>query len=100
MVEEVAFRTPEFAGWQTEPWFTHCEHAGEFLGPMGRPELDAVGLRRQKSSARRPAIRTKNGRNPTKPATGSMDPPLISFDAATVGNCVAILTATSRLPFI
>ena len=43
IVEEVAFRTPGFAGWQSERWFTHCEDAGEFLGPMGRAELEAMG---------------------------------------------------------
>jgi len=43
VVEEVAFRTPGFAAWQTERWFTHCEDAGEFLGPMGRAELETMG---------------------------------------------------------
>lgn len=43
IVEEVAFRTPGFAGWQTERWFTHCEDAGEFLGPMGRAQLEEIG---------------------------------------------------------
>jgi len=43
IAEEVAFRTPGFAAWQTERWFTHCEDAGEFLGPMGRPELESMG---------------------------------------------------------
>jgi hypothetical protein len=43
VAEEVAFRTPGFSGWQAERWFTHCEDAGEFLGPMGRTELEAIG---------------------------------------------------------
>jgi uncharacterized protein CbrC (UPF0167 family) len=40
---EVAYRTPGFTGWQQERWFTHCRDAGEFLGPMGRAELAAIG---------------------------------------------------------
>jgi uncharacterized protein CbrC (UPF0167 family) len=43
IVSEVAFRTPGFSGWQQERWFTHCEDAGEFLGPAGRKELDSFG---------------------------------------------------------
>ncbi len=43
VVEEVAFRTPGFNGWQQEQWFTHCEDAAEFLGPMGKEELDSIG---------------------------------------------------------
>jgi len=43
VVEEVAFRTPGFAGWQHERWFTHCGDAAEFLGPMGKPELERMG---------------------------------------------------------
>jgi uncharacterized protein CbrC (UPF0167 family) len=44
VVEEVAFRTPGFAGWQQEQWFTHCGDAAEFLGPMGKQELEQMGL--------------------------------------------------------
>jgi uncharacterized protein CbrC (UPF0167 family) len=43
IVEEVAFRTPGFNGWQQERWFTHCGDAGVFLGPNGRSELEAYG---------------------------------------------------------
>lgn len=43
IVDEVAFRTPGFAGWQLEQWFTHCGDAAEFLGPMGRAELQEMG---------------------------------------------------------
>jgi uncharacterized protein len=43
IVNEVAFRTPGFAAWQQERWFTHCDDAAEFLGPMGRTELEQVG---------------------------------------------------------
>src|SRR5271169_6720784 len=43
VVEEVAFRTPGFAGWQQERWYTHCGDAAEFLGAMGRQELEQMG---------------------------------------------------------
>lgn len=43
VVQEVAFRTPGFAGWQLERWFTHCGDAAAFLGPMGRMELEGLG---------------------------------------------------------
>jgi uncharacterized protein len=43
IVQEVAFRTPGFSGWQQERWFTHCADATEFLGPMGRRELESSG---------------------------------------------------------
>jgi uncharacterized protein CbrC (UPF0167 family) len=36
VVEEIAFRTPGFCGWQQERWWTHCGDAAEFLGPVGR----------------------------------------------------------------
>jgi uncharacterized protein len=41
VVEEVAYRTPGFNGWQQECWFTHCSDAGAFLGAMGSDELRA-----------------------------------------------------------
>jgi uncharacterized protein CbrC (UPF0167 family) len=44
VVQEVAFRTPGFSSWQQERWFTHCSDAAEFLGPMGRKELENAGL--------------------------------------------------------
>jgi uncharacterized protein CbrC (UPF0167 family) len=43
IADEVAFRTPGFSGWQQERWFTHCGDAAEFLGPMGKEELERVG---------------------------------------------------------
>lgn len=43
IIEEVAFRTPGFNGWQQERWFTHCDDAGAFLGPMSKAELQALG---------------------------------------------------------
>lgn len=41
--EAVAYRTPGFCGWQQERWWTHCGDAGQFLGPAGRKELQALG---------------------------------------------------------
>lgn len=43
VVEEVAFRTPGFTGWQQEQWWTHCGDAGQFIGRAGRKELEAAG---------------------------------------------------------
>jgi hypothetical protein len=43
IVQEIAFRTPGFSGWQQERWFTHCADGAEFLGPMGRKELEDAG---------------------------------------------------------
>ena len=43
IIEEVAFRTPGFTGWQQERWFTHCADAAEFLGPVGHAELCNYG---------------------------------------------------------
>ena len=43
IAEEVAFCTPGFSSWQEERWFTHCGDAGEFLGPMGKKELQQAG---------------------------------------------------------
>jgi|ERR1700752_46143 len=42
-IEEIAFRTPGFCGWQQERWFTHCNDAGAFLGRAGRKELEQIG---------------------------------------------------------
>lgn len=41
--QEVVFRTPGFNGWQQERWYTHCGDAAEFLGPMGKHELETFG---------------------------------------------------------
>ncbi len=43
VVDEVAYRTPGFAGWQQERWATHCGDACAFLGRMGFAELQARG---------------------------------------------------------
>ncbi|HEV2699719.1 MAG TPA: CbrC family protein, partial [Terriglobales bacterium] len=43
VADEVAFRTPGFSGWQQERWFTHCGDAAEFLGAMGKAELQQLG---------------------------------------------------------
>jgi len=43
VVEEVAFRTPGFSGWQQEKWWTHCSDAAEYIGRVGQKELKALG---------------------------------------------------------
>jgi len=43
VVEEVAYRTPGFCGWQQEQWWTHCGDAAQFIGRAGRKELKALG---------------------------------------------------------
>jgi uncharacterized protein CbrC (UPF0167 family) len=43
VIEEIAYRTPGFCGWQQERWWTHCNDAAQFLGRAGRKELDAFG---------------------------------------------------------
>jgi uncharacterized protein CbrC (UPF0167 family) len=43
VVEEVAYRTPGFSGWQQEQWWTHCGDAARFLGRAGRAELTRLG---------------------------------------------------------
>lgn len=43
IIEEVCFRTPGFAGWQQERWWTHCGDAAEFLGAVGRVEAIQAG---------------------------------------------------------
>lgn len=43
VVEQVAFRTPSFSGWQQERWFTHCGDAAVFLGAAGASELQGFG---------------------------------------------------------
>jgi uncharacterized protein CbrC (UPF0167 family) len=39
VIEEVAFRTPGFSGWQQERWLACCNDAARFLGPAGCAEL-------------------------------------------------------------
>jgi uncharacterized protein CbrC (UPF0167 family) len=43
IIEEVAYRTPGFSGWQPEQWWTHCDDAAQFLGRAGKEELLALG---------------------------------------------------------
>lgn len=43
IVEEVAFRTPGFAGWQQERWWTHCGDAAQFIGRAGSSDALAHG---------------------------------------------------------
>ena len=43
VIEEIAFRTPGFSGWQQEQWWTHCGDAAQFIGRAGRAELEAAG---------------------------------------------------------
>lgn len=42
-VEEVAYRTPGFCGWQQEKWWTHCGDAAMFIGRAGHKELEELG---------------------------------------------------------
>ena len=41
VIEEVAFRTPGFLGWQQEHWLACCGDAAAFLGRAGRAELES-----------------------------------------------------------
>src|SRR5262249_9402592 len=41
VIEEVAFRTPGFSGWQQEKWLTCCGDAAAFLEPAGHAEISA-----------------------------------------------------------
>ena len=43
VVQEVAFRTPGFSGWQQERWLACCDDAAAFLGSAGRAELQRQG---------------------------------------------------------
>jgi uncharacterized protein len=43
VADEIAYRTPGFASWQQERWFTHCGDGALYLGAMGRKELEAAG---------------------------------------------------------
>jgi uncharacterized protein CbrC (UPF0167 family) len=43
IVNKLAFTTPGFSGWQQERWFTHCGDAAQFLGPMGKEQLQMEG---------------------------------------------------------
>jgi uncharacterized protein len=39
VIEEVAYRTPGFSGWQQERWLACCDDAAAFVGHAGRVEL-------------------------------------------------------------
>jgi uncharacterized protein len=43
VIDEVAYRTPGFSGWQQEIWWTHCDDAAQFLGRAGKKELLQFG---------------------------------------------------------
>ena len=43
VIDEIAYRTPGFSGWQQERWWTHCGDAAQFIGRAGRNELSALG---------------------------------------------------------
>ncbi|MEX0716026.1 MAG: CbrC family protein [Planctomycetaceae bacterium] len=43
IIQEVAYRTPGFCGWQQEQWWTHCGDAAQFIGRAGRTELNDLG---------------------------------------------------------
>lgn len=47
IIETVCRRTPGFAGFQQERWWTHCQDAAEFLGPVGWTELKLWGQEAQ-----------------------------------------------------
>ena len=40
VIDEVAFRTPGFSGWQQEHWLACCGDAAAFVGLAGRTELE------------------------------------------------------------
>jgi uncharacterized protein len=39
IVEEIAYRTPGFCGWQQERWWSHCGDAATYIGRAGKLEL-------------------------------------------------------------
>jgi uncharacterized protein CbrC (UPF0167 family) len=43
VIQEVAYRTPGFQGWQQERWWTHCGDAAQFIGRAGCRELISLG---------------------------------------------------------
>lgn len=43
VIDEVAYRTPGFNGWQQEQWWTHCGDAAQFMGRAGRAEVERAG---------------------------------------------------------
>ena len=45
VLEELAFRTPGFSGWQQEHWLYHCRDAAAFLGADDREATTAYRFR-------------------------------------------------------
>jgi uncharacterized protein len=43
IVDEIVCRTPGVDSWQAVYWFTHCNDAAAYLGPVGYKELLAYG---------------------------------------------------------
>uniref|UniRef100_A0A7C2JZ59 CbrC family protein n=1 Tax=Schlesneria paludicola TaxID=360056 RepID=A0A7C2JZ59_9PLAN len=43
VIDEVTCRTPGFNSWQGERWWTHCRDAAQFLGSVGKKELNLLG---------------------------------------------------------
>ena len=41
VIEEIAYRTPGFSGWQQERWWTHCHDWALYLGPVEPAQLEA-----------------------------------------------------------
>lgn len=41
VVEEIAYRTPGFGGWQQERWLACCNDGAQFLGRAGHRELQS-----------------------------------------------------------
>jgi uncharacterized protein CbrC (UPF0167 family) len=53
VLEELAFRTPGFSGWQQEHWLYHCGDGAEFLGLADRREGATAYLFRCRHCGRR-----------------------------------------------
>jgi uncharacterized protein CbrC (UPF0167 family) len=43
VADEIATRTPGFAGWQQEQWWTHCGDGAAFLGRVGYDDASRYG---------------------------------------------------------
>lgn len=52
ILEEVAYRTPGFTGWQQEHWLTCCNDAAAFVGIVGDRELKVLGQEAQAAAGR------------------------------------------------
>ncbi|HKX29489.1 MAG TPA: CbrC family protein [Blastocatellia bacterium] len=53
VIEEIAYRTPGFTGWQQGRWLVHCGEACAFLGLAGRKEIEEYRSRDLLESLRR-----------------------------------------------